>query len=465
MSGSRTSRAAVTGIRIAAGAVASAAVVVAVMGGIAFGWPTRTATPVTVSATPIPADTVLACDGPLLALGRQADNAQQVSQAAAAHLVIGTGAGTTSPTRSSLASPDVTGSDGPTVLTAPPNGRSGAVVGASGSATVKADDLAGFAASACRPALLQQWLVGGATTTGSADLVLLSNPGTVAATVQLTVFGADGPQSPPGGADIVIPAGTQRVIPLAGLILGEESPVVRVTASGAPVQAALQSSITRTLTPGGVDQVSAIPTAETTEVIPGVRVTSAPSGEATTIVRMLAPAATTATVTVTTADGAPGASRTVPLGAGAPTEVEMPGLAVGTYTVTVSATSPLVAAVWQATGVDAGSDFAWVAAAPTLTAATPVAVPNGPSPVLTVANPGTTPATVTLTPLTGGAAQKLSIPAGRTVSATVGAGSTYSLDPGGASVHAAVSFGGTGAVAAFPVWPGGAAGAGIVVHP
>src|SRR3546814_6297364 len=69
-----------------------------------------------------------------------------------------------------------------------------AVFAAAGSSSVEAADLRGFAASACRPPLLESWLVGGATTTGSGDLVVLSNPGTVAATVQITVYGASGPQ-------------------------------------------------------------------------------------------------------------------------------------------------------------------------------------------------------------------------------------------------------------------------------
>ena len=63
---------------------------------------------------------------------------------------------------------------------------------------------------------------------------------------------------PPGGAGVVVPPRSQGVVPLAGLAIGEERPVVRVQATGAPVQASLQSSITRTLTAGGVDQVGAL---------------------------------------------------------------------------------------------------------------------------------------------------------------------------------------------------------------
>ncbi|WP_448887346.1 DUF5719 family protein, partial [Enterobacter hormaechei] len=109
-------------------------------------------------------------------------------------------------------------------------------------------------ASACRPPLAESWLVAGASTTGANDLVVLANPGDVAATVQLSVYGANGVSTPPSGAGLVVPARGQRVVPLAGLLLGEASPVVRIVATGAPVQAYLQASLTRTLLPGGSDQ-------------------------------------------------------------------------------------------------------------------------------------------------------------------------------------------------------------------
>ncbi|MBN9175131.1 MAG: hypothetical protein J0I70_13365 [Microbacterium sp.] len=306
-----------------------------------------------------------------------------------------------------------------------------------------------------------------ATTTGSADLVLLANPGTVAATVDLTVYGAQGRQVPPGGSGIVVPAGTQRVVPLAGLVLGEEAPVVRVTASGAPVQAALQSSITRTLVTGGVDQEGAIVGSARSQVVPGVRVTVAPGGnEPTTVARLLAPAAaTTATLTVTDAGGKEVMTRQVPLTAGAPAEVELDALPRGVYSVTATAGAPLVAAVWQATGSGAGSDFAWFTAAPALSAATLVAVPSGPSPQIAVANTGADAATVTLEPVDGGSSRRIQVDPGETVTASVTAGATYRLDPGKTPVTASVSFAAQGALAAFSIWPALGTSAPIRVYP
>ena len=155
---------------------------------------------------------------------------------------------------------------------------------------------------------MESWLVGGSGATGASDIILLSNPGSVPATVQLTTFGAGGEATPDGGADIVVAPGTQRPIPLAGLVLGESAPVIRVSAVGAPIHASLQTSITRTLTPGGVDQVGAVQAPEVSQTITGVTVTGSPSAQgaasAATVLRVLSPsAAATATVTVTCCGG------------------------------------------------------------------------------------------------------------------------------------------------------------------
>ena len=318
---------------------------------------------------------------------------------------------------------------------------------------------------------MESWLVGGSTTTGASDLVRLANPGAVPATVQLTVYGASGPQVPPGGSALVVPPGTERIVPLAGLILGEGAPVVHVMAAGAPVRAALQASLTRTLVPGGVDQVSAVPAAERVQVIPGVMVVSQPAQSATqnpsTILRILSPAGSaTATVTVLSASGADEQQQSIPLTAGVPAEVELSGLTAGLHTVRIEAGAQIVSAAWSTTGFGAGADFAWYPAAPEVSAATIVSVPAGPSPVLAVANPGTKAAGVRLTPVEGGSARTLTIPAGGTLVVPVAARTSYTLDPqDGARIRASLSLAGPNALADIPVWPEGAAARGVLVYP
>lgn len=461
MTDNRVRRWAATSARVVIGTGIAVAAVIAVGAGIAAPWPTVSAEPVSVEALPAPSESVIACDGPLLALGRTVEQAGQLSIAAAQQVVSGPAA--SGAETGSLTAP---GDAQPVVLSAPPLGGERVELAAAGSASIADADLQGFAASACTPALAESWLVGGASTTGANDLVVLSNPGDVAATAQLTVFGAAGPSTPPGGRDRVIAAGSQVVIALPGLQRDEESPVIRVTSTGAPVRASLQTSLIRVLTPGGVDQVQAVAAASVRQVIPGVTVVAEPDGaNPATIVRILSPTSDgEATVTVTEIDGASaGTSSVVPLAAGVPSELELGELAAGRYTVTVDSSAPTVAAVWEATGFGAGSDFAWHAAAPEIATPSVFAVPDGPSPQLTLVNPNESEASVSLT-ADGGAATTVTVPAQSSVSVSVDAGLVYRLDPA-APVHAAVGMSSADALAGFAVWPADAAAPPITVYP
>lgn len=465
MSDRRLARWATTSARVIAGSAVAAAVVVGTLAGIAAPWPTRVAEPVRVQVTPAPADTVLACDGPVLALGRSAESAGALSVAAAPDIVAGpdsAGAET-----SALSGATADGSGDATVFRAVPRDRTATAYAAAGSATAASPDLIGFSASACRPPLAESWLVAGASTTGANDLVVLGNPGDVAATVQLSVYGAQGVTSPPSGAGIVVPAGGQRVIPLAGLALGEESPVVRVVATGAPVRASLQASLTRVLLPGGSDQAAPLAQASTSLVLPGVAVVTTAGGDAGTLLRLLSPGAdASATVTVTAAGSSTPAEdpRALTLPAGTPTSLDLSTLAPGTYTVAIEATQPIVGGAWSTTGFGEGADFAWYAPAPSFSTPGLVAVAPGAGAAVVIASgPADGPAQVTLTPQAGGDPVTVTVPAGGSVSASVDAG-VYELVPD-RPVHAAVSYAAPGALAGYPLWPADAAAGALTVLP
>ncbi len=463
-------RVALGGARMVTGLAASAALVVAVMLATMTGWPTLHRAPVVVAAVPAPAAASAVCAGALLATGRVVTDATTITVAAPVLPFAAASAGR--PAQLPLAMPDVDGEAGAVAFIAAPHGGAATAVTGAQSASVISDDLTGFAADACRPALFDSWLVGGAATTGSADLVLLANPADVAATVQLTVYGTAGAVVPPGAAALTVPPHAQRALPLAGLALGMPSPVVRVTATGAPVRASLQSSIVRTLVPGGVDQESAIAGTATQQVIPGVTVTALPgqagASNVATVVRMLSPGRSgTGTVTVTAVGAAAPALRptAVPLAADTPTEVELGGLVPGAYTVTVTADTPVVAAAWQATGFGAGSDFAWFTSAPALDGPAPVAVPAGVAPVLQLTNTARTAVTVAVGQ-DGGATVQVGVPASGSASLPLAPLSSWRLDPGGATgVHAAVVFAAPGAIAGFAVWPPDAAAGAMRVYP
>ncbi|MEV8266676.1 DUF5719 family protein [Microbacterium sp. NPDC076911] len=472
MSDRRPFRLATSSTRMLAGTLVSVAAVVAVVTAISLPWPTLAHEPVQVEALPAASDSVLVCDGGLVSIGVDAADAAGLALAATQSVTSGVLAGFPEPLEESLQSSVSSGENGPLAFTAEPQNRVRTDVAASGATTVTTEDLSGYAASACQPALLESWLVGGSASTGAADLVVVSNPGDVAATVELTVFGADGMITPPGGSEQVLPAKTQRVFPLAGLLLGEESPVVRVTAVGTPVHASLQTSLTRTLVAVGVDQVGSIAQAATEQHVVGVQVAAAPgeggtSGSSSILRVLSAGASATATVTVTQSGAIDPYSdaQTVPLSEGIPVEVDLGDLAVGTYSVAVSADAPVVAAVRQASGEDEGDDFAWYASAPRIDTPSLFAAPTGPAPVLTLVNDAAEDATVTIVSDDGEFRLELAVPAGSSRSTRLEARTVYQLDPGGVGVRAGLSMSGDGALAGFPIWAADAAALPITVYP
>lgn len=450
------------------GAVVAAASVGAVAALVAFELPGRTAPAIALSAQPPATASVSTCAGPILAIGRDSTQAGFLADAGAQQLVEGASGGSATE-RATLAAPDVPGGSGPGVLTAQPVDGARTALAAAGSTSVDDTDLRGFAASACVRAQMESWLVAGAGTTGAADLVLLANPGDVPALVSLSVFGAAGLVEPPAGAGIVVAPGTQRVIPLASLALGEENPIVRVTSQQAPVRAAIQTSLTRVLLPGGVDQVAAVGSPEASLVIPGVRVALAPgdpgASDVPTSLRLLAPASDgSATVTVIGAAGPVGEAHVVPLTAGVPLQLDLDGLPVGTYTVRVDSTAPVTGAIWATTGFGAGSDFGWFTGAGVLTAPTLVAVASGPAPVLVLASDSASDQVVEVSDGAGQGSREVAVPAGGSVEVTVDAG-VYLLTPGSPGIRAGVSYAGAGALAGYPVRAGDAEAAAIVVYP
>ncbi|MDQ1660292.1 MAG: hypothetical protein QOJ68_272, partial [Blastococcus sp.] len=92
-----------------------------------------------------------------------------------------------------------------------------------------------------------------------------------------------------------------------------------------------------------------------------------------------------------------------------------------------------------------GIDLAWIPAAEPLGASAAVAVADGPSPNVSLANPGNRPVTARL------GSQSLTVPAGGTTSIPVEPG--VIVLTGSAGLRAAVSFAGPDAVAAYPVAP------------
>lgn len=457
-------RVAATSARIIVGLAVSTAVVAGAIVAVPMAWPTVEKAPASADVTPISGDIFLTCAGPLRALGRDPLNAALISAAAFPATTVGAADGVRVEEHE-LRMPELTDSAGQTMYVGRSDAREAVEIAAAESVSVLESDLSGFAASACRAPSMESWLVGGAASTGTSDMVLIANPGDVTATASFTVYGSAGATRT---RDIVLAPRTQVSVPLAAGAAGESTPIVRVTAKGAPLRTMLQSSLIRVLDPSGVDLQDGTGQPQRSQMLAGVQVLAKATDEAsTTIVRLMAPSEdTTVRLTARDAEGARavGDEITLSVRAGEPVEVDLPGLPVGVYSVEVEAEAPVVAAVWQSTGVGAGNDFAWMTPAPAITEPTTFAVPSGPSPTLHLRNRTDSDVVVTLTDFADGDTREIVVSARGSALVDVADDAAYGLSATG-DVHAAIAMASTGAVAGWPVWPSTAASTAVTVYP
>lgn len=363
-----------------------------------------------------------------------------------------------------------------------PSGELGLVSG-SQTQMVSESDLTGFAASGCVKQGSDTWLVGGATTTGRTTLLLLTNPSSVDSEVSVEVYSENGLEDVSNGNRILVPAGSQEVLSIAGLASGLTSPVVHVSSEGGRVTAQLQESVVRTLTPGGVDVFSGSVSPSTSLVIPGVVIADPEAVRSASgatdfedlagVLRVLIPepdsteADSTVNMVVSaipeSGDSDP-SSASFSIEAGKVTDLPLASFEPGSYTFTVKTDLPAVAAVRtstvtledsatdgvsdQAPVIDA-LDFAWFAAAPEIAEETLISVAPGPGAMLHLVNTGSDSAVVTID-AEEGAGNTLTIPAGAAVAVPVTDGLSYTV-AGYSKLRAAVSYQGPGALAGFVI--------------
>lgn len=458
MSGSRSFRVAATGARVISGAVLAAACVVGVVMAIGAPWPTIAHEPAQAEVTPLPGDTVLVCNGDFRAIGRNSSNPLQMVSAAAPEFTVDGSSG--APRTDELTATDLADAGEVRRLTGEVEERTAPLLGATESVTLAENDLSGLAAAPCREARTEGWLVGGSVATGAEDIIVLTNPGSVPSTVTLTVHG-----TVRGTRTVIVPPGAQLALPLTSIAARSEAPVVQVTAVGSPVRAVLQSSLTRTLDPVGVDLQDSVAGPQQHPLIAGVQVfQTAGDAVGTTLLRLLSPETDSeATVTLTPVGGGSAVSEfTVPLTEGLPAEVSLADIGPGTYNVQVDADAPVLAAARQQDGAGPGSDFAWITPAPLLDGDVLFAVPAGPAARLVLVNDADADTSVTLSALDGDE-QQVTVPADGSAAVDLQVRTVYALS-GAEEVHAVVTMSAAGALAAWPVWPAAGAEQSITVY-
>lgn len=432
-----------------------------------------------IAVTPDRADERLACAGGVLGL-TVGENPTLTVAAAARVTVAGTGA-TVAPLEASDAIPSelppetaLIPADPPAVVTLPATAPSEEVAAVQ-TARVATPEIAGFAAAECAAAARTAWLVGGDTTVGRTSWISLSNPGPVDATVDLALFGADGPLEAPGASGIIVPSGAQRVVALGGLAVDQASPVVGVTARAGSVTVTLQTSTVRGLEPGGLSVVGAVDAPATRLVLPAVPIVAPEAVQQRATVagpdllptlRLLAPGEEAASVTVrivaaSAAGDAPRASDVPPITAelapGAVVDLPLSELPPGDWAFLIDATAPVVAAARVSTvdtdpeplpgpvaGVAPAIDHEWVTASPLLGDGTRALGAVGDLARTTARLHLAAPDEAATVDIDG---RTVEIPAGGAITVAVAGNTPLALTVSGGDVAAAVSYRGDAALA------------------
>lgn len=254
-------------------------------------------------------------------------------------------------------------------------------------------DLQGSAAANCQAPANDLWLAGASTTVGRTSVLVLSNASSTPATVSLELFGGQGQIQAPGSRGLLVAPGTTRSIVLAGLAPGEDQLTVHVRSAGGPVAAAIQQSVLRGLTPGGVDFIAPGAAPASRQAMTGVDIQDAAGIAAVTGTGGFDDAGPTLSLTVPgSADAVveiklfgrdgqkalPGGG-VVTAKAGAVTEVSLAGVPAGQYTLSTSSDVSFVAAARVTRGLssDKALDVAWAASGVRLGSQHVVPVPQG----------------------------------------------------------------------------------------
>ncbi len=371
-------RALVASGRVAA-TLAAAAAATALAAGVVLVPPPAFAPEVAADViTPERANQTLVCAGGAIGLTR-GDDPQPAVIASPARAAFGSGL-----VEGAITTSDAAGG-GAAVITLPRDAPADALAAAE-RLSAATPDVSGLAAAECLTPARSAWLVAGSTTVGRTTWIVLSNADAVDAVVDLRLWGRNGPITAVGSTGIIVGAGTQRVIPLAGLAVDEPSPVVQVTSSGGSVAATLQTSIVRGLDPDGLSAVTPVVAPSARHVIPALpvigldaaleRFSADGSADALPALRMLAPGDTPVDVTVTLVpqQGALGLTTQTTLDPGVVLDVPFTELADGEYGVIVDASAPVVVAARTSVagselGAGGGSaDVEWFTPAVALTA-------------------------------------------------------------------------------------------------
>ncbi|MCI7551155.1 MAG: DUF5719 family protein [Actinomycetaceae bacterium] len=279
-----------------------------------------------------------------------------------------------------------------------------------------AGDLRGVANNPCTWPTSSMWLVGGTTATGASNQLLLANPTGNSIQVTLSAYGTSGAVVFRGNPVVNIPAYSTQAVPLDGLVGSQERIALHLSAPAGRFSAAWQTTQLEGFTPRGIDVIK--PSALGTDLmIPGIVLPAAPTpqdviGEGEQAaeaageqgadgaedpqspenleepqalaqsdlvqegysagLRIVNPTDSEAELSIWTIgeDGIeaplPGAENTV-IAPEAVLDLTLDGIPAGPNAVRITSESTITAAAYISYTTDAGTDFAWLPSADSLT--------------------------------------------------------------------------------------------------
>lgn len=466
--------------RTAAAIAVAAAAGAALLGGMLAPRPTVVVDPPSALVQPAESRQLRVCPGPLLELAGDTADATAASSFGTAAVAISADPADAVVDQAPVEAPENAGAaadGGPVAISAEPGTVAGGMLAGAQAQQASAESVSGLATAACAEPAAESWLLAGATDVGRSGLVLLANPGLVSSTVDVRVHGETGAVDAPGGLGIVVPPGTQRVVSLAGLAPNVRSTAVHVTSTGGPIAAALQHSVVVGLDAAGVELSTPTASPAERQVIPGFTVVDGrgvdpqddhAEGDDHSAIRLYAPGGgeVSASVRILGEDGVEQGMVDVTLVDGQVSDVPLGVLESGAYTLVVEADAPVVAAARSTVLRDDDAavlaDLAWHTATGPLLERAAVAVPQAPSPVLHLVNPGD--GDVAATVIAGTTERAVTIGAGAAASVDLQPGERVVLE-GVEGLHAGIAFGGGDEISAMPVAPPGPLDAPVRVFP
>jgi hypothetical protein len=232
-----------------------------------------------------------------------------------------------------------------------------------------------LSATPCAAPAVTQWFVGAATTTGRREKLVLANPETSPAAVDLRFWDETGPVNVPNSTDVAVPAGGVVTLPLDTMAPGHQRLAIEVSTTRGAVAAALHDLDAVGAVVNGDDWMVPVTNPDRDLVIPGL-----PDRTSVRKLYLVAPGESAAIVRVRllTADNAfaPAGADTVVVPAGKVGEYDLSAAGGGqAAAVVVSADRPVLASVRAVRTEHGGQDFAWAAPVSPLSGA--ATVPDG----------------------------------------------------------------------------------------